>query len=338
MMGRYLVIIRCVISTICIVLLLWGCERTTVAPAKPKVVRKKIIVQKDSIAKSYMKKTVGAAGAIEVAKSEQKTATAAVEKPPIVLKKIPDVKTGKDQLPLAKSYVKKTVSAAGAIEVAKSEQKTATAAVEKPPVVLKKIPDVKTGKDQQPLIAKKAVATPTRKVESKKPMPKKPAIKPLSDISKIKQPVKIQKPTLGDKLIAATSGQIQTVGPPAKQTDYDPVGKIDPFEPLFKEKPVSVKKKKRKKRIPRTPLERIDLSQLTLVGIILTSSGNMALVEEASGKGYVVKKGTYIGTNAGKISKINKEKVIVEEEFEDVFGKVKIRKREIKLPKPPGEF
>ena len=65
-----------------------------------------------------------------------------------------------------------------------------------------------------------------------------------------------------------------------------------------------------------TPLERIDLSQLKLVGIILASSGNRALVEESSGKGYVIKTGTYIGVNSGKVVKIRKEKVVVEEEFE----------------------
>ena len=90
--------------------------------------------------------------------------------------------------------------------------------------------------------------------------------------------------------------------------------------------------------MPRTPLEQIQLSQLKLVGIIMASSGNRALVEEASGKGYVIKKGTYIGMNSGKVVSIKKEKVVVEEEFEDVYGKTKIRKREIKLPKPPGEF
>jgi type IV pilus assembly protein PilP len=119
---------------------------------------------------------------------------------------------------------------------------------------------------------------------------------------------------------------------------YDATGKIDPFEPLVRENPVLVKKKKDKKRIPRSPLERIDLSQLKLVGIILASSGNRALIEESSGKGYVIKKGTYIGLNSGKVVKIIKEKVVVEEEFEDVFGKSKLRQREIKLPKPPGEF
>jgi type IV pilus assembly protein PilP len=286
-MGRYLVIIRCVISTICIVLLLWGCERSTVAPAKPKVVRKKITAQKHRIAKSTLKKAVDTAGTIKVAKPDPKAARAAIKKPAVVLKTKPKIETVED---------KRTV------------------------------------------IAKKVADPPPPKAAPDRQKQKKPAIRPLSDIADIKPPVKIQKPVPEDKLIAAASQTIQTEKPLTNKSVYDPVGKIDPFKPLFREKQVSVKKKKRKKRVPRTPLERIDLSQLTLVGIILTSSGNMALVEEASGKGYVIKRGTYIGTNAGKVSKINKANVIVEEEFEDVFGKVKIRKREIKLPKPPGEF
>jgi len=119
---------------------------------------------------------------------------------------------------------------------------------------------------------------------------------------------------------------------------YDPAGKIDPFEPLFREKPAVVKRSRRKKRIPRTPLERIDLSQLKLVGIILAPSGNRALVEESSGKGYIIKKGTYIGNNSGKVVQIKRDKVIVEEEFEDVFGKTKTRRRELRLSKPSGEL
>ncbi len=97
-------------------------------------------------------------------------------------------------------------------------------------------------------------------------------------------------------------------------------------------------KRNRKKRIPRTPLEKIDLSQLRLVGIVLASSGNKALVEESNGKGYVIKKGTYMGTNAGKVVKIEKDKVLVAEEYEDVLGNVTLRNKELKLPKPPGEL
>lgn len=119
---------------------------------------------------------------------------------------------------------------------------------------------------------------------------------------------------------------------------YDPLGKIDPFEPLFKDEPeVAPAESKREKRIPRTPLENIDLGQLKLVGVILASSGNRALVQEASGKGYIIKEGTYIGVNSGKVTEIQNDRVIVEEEIEDVVGKPTIRNKELVLPKPPGE-
>jgi len=119
---------------------------------------------------------------------------------------------------------------------------------------------------------------------------------------------------------------------------YNPLGKIDPFEPLFKDEPeLAPSESKRKKRIPRTPLENIDLGQLKLVGVILASSGNRALVQEASGKGYIIKEGTYIGVNSGKVTEIKNDRVIVEEEIEDVVGNPTIRNKELVLPKPPGE-
>jgi type IV pilus assembly protein PilP len=45
-----------------------------------------------------------------------------------------------------------------------------------------------------------------------------------------------------------------------------------------------------------------------------------------------------MGTNAGKVVKIEKDKVVVVEEYEDVIGNVTLRNKELKLPKPPGEL
>ena len=116
-----------------------------------------------------------------------------------------------------------------------------------------------------------------------------------------------------------------------KTDPYDARGKIDPFENLYKERRVFVKKKKNKKRIPQTLLERLDLSQLKLVGIILSENGNKALMEDSSGKGHVVSKGTYIGINSGKVVQINKDRIVIEEEFEDLDGNIKTKKRELIL-------
>jgi type IV pilus assembly protein PilP len=284
MMGRNPVTIRYLISALCIVMLVWGCDSATQPPAKPKVVRKKIVSQEKQAATVTKKKTVRKA----------KTETAE--------------KTAKKVLP--------------------SEIKV-------PPVA-------EVESDKQPLVAQKVETLPS---EQKKPAirPKSDISIPKSDISKIEQPLAIQpptadgqKPAASDKLIA--SGPKAAEGLTGIPPVYDPTGKIDPFQPLFQEKPALATKEKRKKRQPQTPLERIDISQLKLVAIILASSGNRAMVEESSGKGYVIKEGTYIGTNSGKVVNIKKETVVVEEEFEDAYGKVATRQREFKLPKPPGEF
>jgi type IV pilus assembly protein PilP len=77
---------------------------------------------------------------------------------------------------------------------------------------------------------------------------------------------------------------------------------------------------------------------LKLVGIVRSSSGERALVEEATGKGYIVTKGTYIGINSGRIIEITEDGIVIEEEIEDALGKVTTNKTELKLQKPPGEF
>lgn len=132
--------------------------------------------------------------------------------------------------------------------------------------------------------------------------------------------------------------EVETAGVPEF---YNPENKIDPFMPLFREGPkeeVEISQKvERERRVPRTPLERIDLSQLKLVGIIQSPGGNKGLVEEASGKGYIISMGSYMGTNGGRVVEISKDRVIVEEEVDDVLGKLTLQKREFKLQKPFGE-
>ncbi len=199
-------------------------------------------------------------------------------------------------------------------------------------------PDSDKQAPQPPLVAKKSVPPAVETAKAAKP---RPPVKPKSDISRARQPG-TRKPEvktgISQDAMASTSQSPSAKTSAAEQPYYDPKGKIDPFEPLFRDKPTVALVKKKKKRAPRTPLEKIDLSQLKLVGIILASSGNRALVEESNGKGYVVKKGTYMGTNAGKVVKIDKDTVIVAEEYEDFRGNVTLRNKELKLPKPPGEL
>lgn len=128
--------------------------------------------------------------------------------------------------------------------------------------------------------------------------------------------------------------------------DYDSKGRIDPFEPLFQAKAeVSVSESTGKsyqtirdsRRGKLTLLEKLDISQLKLTAIILSQNRNIAMVQESTGKGHVVKKGTYIGINSGRVVEIKKNIIIIEEEVEDFLGKIVVRKRELKLQKPLGE-
>ena len=121
---------------------------------------------------------------------------------------------------------------------------------------------------------------------------------------------------------------------------YDIKGRFDPFEPLLKDDPEQgvTTSKTRKKRIPQTPLERVAISQLKLSAILRTGKGNSAIVEDATGKGYVVRKGTYIGLNSGQVTRISKSSVMIEEEIEDVSGEFRIQNIELKLQKPAGEL
>ena len=323
MMGKDLVIMRYLTSTICIVLILLGSSRIVNATVQPKVVRKKIVTQKEQGVKANTAGTVLASNNNGLS-----------IKPRVVRKKVvaPKKQTAKDNRNKPVSVVKKT-------EIARGKEKTALQNDDKSKVIAKNQAGSNSKTEEQKLVSEKIEVIPAGDSAKMKSESKKPTIRPRSDFSKVNQLAIANKVETSDKLIAAASNVSVDLKSANIPKSYDAIGKIDPFMPLFREKPESIKKSKRKKkRIPRTPLERIDLSQLKLVGIILASSGNRALVEESSGKGYVIKKGTYIGMNSGKVVNIKKEKVVVEEEFEDVFGKTKFRHREIKLPKPPGEF
>lgn len=176
-----------------------------------------------------------------------------------------------------------------------------------------------------------------KKIEVTEPGSPKEPVKPEP---KIALQIVDDKPSAPDKTPVASVPTTARSVTTFETTDvYNPLGKLDPFTPLFQANRISttVQKKKEMRRIPRTPLEKVSLSQLKLVAVIISKSGNKALVKEASGKGYIIKKGAYIGLRSGKIVEILKDRIIVEEETEDIYGKTSVSKRTLQLQKPPGE-
>jgi type IV pilus assembly protein PilP len=198
------------------------------------------------------------------------------------------------------------------------------------------------------VITKKIVAKKIQKIETAKPEIKEQAPEPKATVATKQMPqpktkiaavtTQTESEAKDKKLIASLTPTVQKLVLLDSTNLYNPQGKLDPFAPLFQEKAaVVIPRKITKKRKPLTPLERLDLSQLQLVGIIRTISGNRALVEDAAGKGYVVTKGTYIGTHSGKIVEILADRIIVAEEVENIYGKVSVQNRPLIIQKPPGE-
>lgn len=154
---------------------------------------------------------------------------------------------------------------------------------------------------------------------------KRPALKPKLDITRI------PKDTPDERTVPANSLLAQNTPP-----EYNSKNKIDPFQPLFEDKPqvdndqfIPIDAGRTKK----TALEKIDLSQLKLTGIVLAAGGNKGLVQEASGRGHVISQGTYIGTRGGRVTGIQKNRVIIEEKLKDLYGKIYIAEKELRLNK-----
>jgi Tfp pilus assembly protein PilP len=92
-------------------------------------------------------------------------------------------------------------------------------------------------------------------------------------------------------------------------------GSRDPFRPMTLRTKVNTRARENL-----SPLERLDLSQLKVVGIIWDIKEPRAMVEDTAGLGYVVKVGTPIGSNDGTVKSIHRNQVVVEESTADIYG------------------
>jgi Tfp pilus assembly protein PilP len=111
---------------------------------------------------------------------------------------------------------------------------------------------------------------------------------------------------------------------------YDPTNKVDPFKSFITIREELEEKEAREK--PRTYLETLDLSQLTISAIILAGAEHWALVRDSKGDGHVIKVGTPIGRRGGRVTEILEDKVVVRESVRDIRGREITRDTVLKLP------
>ena len=95
---------------------------------------------------------------------------------------------------------------------------------------------------------------------------------------------------------------------------YDPSGRRDPFLPMVQ----LGQQVEQDASLP--PLQRVGLTELSLIGVLWGNYGYTAMVQTPDGKGYSIRRGTRIGPNNGVVSSITERGIIVQERFTDVYG------------------
>jgi type IV pilus assembly protein PilP len=106
---------------------------------------------------------------------------------------------------------------------------------------------------------------------------------------------------------------------------YDPKSRRDPFLSLTRLLKVD------KTRAEMPPLQRVQISDLKLLGIMWGGYGYYGLVQTPDGKGYTVKEGMLMGTNNGVITTITDKAIIVSEPSIDITGNKSTKDVEILL-------
>jgi Tfp pilus assembly protein PilP len=138
---------------------------------------------------------------------------------------------------------------------------------------------------------------------------------------------------LGQKVNPASAPTITPmapISPPGMSTligpSYDPTGKPDPFLPTR----VSIESRNKGKKV--LPLEQFEVNDFELVGLITGSGANKAMVQDLTGKGYILQVGTSIGKMGGKVTRISEKEVFITEPFQDFLGRKRTRVITLKLP------
>lgn len=108
---------------------------------------------------------------------------------------------------------------------------------------------------------------------------------------------------------------------------YSAVGKRDPFRSYFGDmKAVELD------REPVSELQRYDITDLTMTAIVWGITEPRAIIVTPERKSIIVKRGSFIGKNWGKVNAILQDKIEVIEVYKDPLGRKILNKLYLELP------
>ncbi len=140
----------------------------------------------------------------------------------------------------------------------------------------------------------------------------------------VETPTTASKQAQKPKVVSAGPEAVPDIGT-KENYSYNPTGRPDPFKPFISEE----KSKTALPGVGGSPLQSLEVGQLTLIAVITGGEEPRAMVEDASGKGYILHIGSRVGTQEGVVTRILGDQVVVTEKLKDFSGKT--RKRAVKL-------
>jgi type IV pilus assembly protein PilP len=148
-----------------------------------------------------------------------------------------------------------------------------------------------------------------------------------------KAPTKpVSQPMQKQPIVSAPTGTpiAITEEKPLQAYAYNPVGRRDPFAPII------VRESKRAKE-NRPPLERYNISEFKLTGIVWGGFGYNAMLEGPDGKGYFVRVGSIVGPNRGVVKKITQNTMVIEEKYKTYMGETERKEIVVELQRKQEE-
>lgn len=117
-------------------------------------------------------------------------------------------------------------------------------------------------------------------------------------------------------------------GPETFQFTYIPQGKRDPFQPFEMKAEVSTRSE--------NPLLNFEVGQFRLTGVLWGLSSPRAIVKDPDNRGHIIRRGSRIGRNRGRVMRILKDRVVVAEQYRDNLGKLVVREVSLELVTEEG--
>lgn len=137
------------------------------------------------------------------------------------------------------------------------------------------------------------------------------------------EPTKTDKPAQTEVVQTSTEEAVEVASPETEYV-YNPIGKRDPFRTYITDIDEG-------EVTDPTPLQRYELEQYQLTGIIWGTERPRALMEDPEGMGHVVEIGTYVGKKWGKVTQITSNQLIVTEEYLTPDGALVVNPIEITM-------